>query len=128
MSEVIGQEIVFKAARALWFSGVRSWPVEPVPKALNQFTRPVLDAAWAGIVKARVEARRIASGFGGRVDLGDRIAASGVTHWEMAKACGVSSQMVQKWINGSRKPSPSQWATAMRYLDERDALSGRQVS
>jgi hypothetical protein len=47
------QSLVSDAARAMWFAGVREWPLNSVPAALTRFGRVVLDEAWAQIQRTR---------------------------------------------------------------------------
>ena len=112
---------VTEAARVMWFSGVRQWPLRPMPEALQRFTLFVLDEAWEQI---RTHRRR--AGVMGRretqsMDLGERMDAAGVTAYELSKVMDVSNDTARKWALGVCKPSPAYYARIVAYLETKEA-------
>lgn len=112
---------VAEAARAMWFSGVRQWPVRPMPEALRGFTRFVLDEAWEQIRTHRRRAGLLGRSETQCLDLGARMDAAGVTAYELSKALGVAPDTARKWSLGICRPSPVSHARIVAYLEAKEA-------
>lgn len=112
------REKVNKAARAMWFGGVRQWPTADYPQELTQYSRAVLDEAWAQIQASRRTTEQLRTNFS-KFNLGVALMDANVTRPELAARLGVRRNVVTQWCKRGVPPA--------RYMDVAQALKGRNV-